>query len=39
LFRALLFTIEGGKIRGMEVIAETERLARLDVAVLDLGPS
>jgi RNA polymerase sigma-70 factor (ECF subfamily) len=35
LYRALRFTIAGGKIVEVEVIGDAERLRRLDLAVLD----
>jgi RNA polymerase sigma-70 factor (ECF subfamily) len=35
LIRALAFTITGGKIAEIDVIADTERLRRLQVSVLD----
>jgi RNA polymerase sigma-70 factor, ECF subfamily len=37
LFRALRFTITGGKIVQVDVIADPERLRQLDLAVLDAG--
>jgi len=35
LTRALLFTIEDDRIVAMEVLADADRLATLEVAVLD----
>jgi len=35
LLRALRFTITGGKIAGVDVIANPERLQEVEVAVLD----
>jgi len=35
LIRALSFTIEDGKIVQVDVIADPERLRKLDLAVLD----
>ena len=37
LFRALRFTITGGKIAQVDVIADPEHLRQLDLAVLDDG--
>jgi RNA polymerase sigma-70 factor (ECF subfamily) len=39
LFLVLVFTLTGGLITGIDVIAEPERLRRLDITVLDGDPS